>query len=407
MEELAKYEIDPFDIDNVIKIARKYFDRGQRELGLLFAKRAEKLDPENIEIIEMLSINCFYSKDRSNFELGHRACEKLSFNKNLEWNRKYQSRQNHVYYIDNITNMMPSTVLKKNEVFTEPKYSPMNPSINLWRGSLWMVQRTVNYIITPPGNYDMQGFESINTINYLIKLNDDLSIAETYLIKNPVDFGTPLWTLALGLEDARLLVRDDELYVVSTIRQLNEPGWCEMIYAKITDIRDGECQLADWRMIHPQHGKQHEKNWMHVEYDDEIRFIYSTNPTRIINDKGETVSLHEIPICGDFRGSSHALKFEGGYLAIIHESVAMPDHTRRYIHRFAWYNTDGELKKLSDAFWLLDSAIQFVAGMCWSPDHKKLIASFGYKDRESWLAVFEPDEIKPLLKNIETLGRLY
>jgi hypothetical protein len=160
-------------------------------------------------------------------------------------------------------------------------------------------------------------------------------------------------------------------------------------------------------MIYPEHEKRHEKNWMHIEDDNEVKFIYSTNPTRVINDKGETVSLHEIPICGDFRGSSHAIKFDGDYLAIIHESVAMPDYTRRYTHRFALYNFDGELKKLSDAFWLKDAAIQFVAGLCWAPDKKKLIASFGYKDNQSWLAVFDPNEIRPLLKDICELGRLY
>jgi hypothetical protein len=118
-------------------------------------------------------------------------------------------------------------------------------------------------------------------------------------------------------------------------------------------------------VIHPKFGdRQHEKNWMPMVVGDLLFFIYSNDPVRIINDSGELITTRPASIASDsFRGGGAVIPFDDGWLAVIHESHNMFSGKRRYMHRFVWYDQYGNLQKYSEAFYIKELGIEFVAGL--------------------------------------------
>jgi SAM-dependent methyltransferase len=98
------------------------------------------------------------------------------------------------------------------------------------------------------------------------------------------------------------------------------------------------------------------------------------------------------------------VSFNDGWLALIHESHGMPDNRRRYMHRFVWYDAIGRLCRYSPAFYLHSLGIEFSAGLAKHPTRPEIIASFGVHDKTSWLASFDENEIKKILKSADLVS---
>ena len=407
--DIDDYENKPTDLGVLLDLSKKCSDQGHHEFAIMMASKvldSDTLSPDiKAQALDRLSISGFYSKTAAGKKLGKDACETLSMDPTVNWNARYIAGQNGTWYSKSATDIMPSTVISHVDFDPPDDYKPMNPSIYRFGNRLMMIQRTVNYIITPAGHYDMRGDDAIRTRNWLLELNDDLTIAAANEILPPLDMPDPLYNLVIGFEDCRLFVWKDQLWSTSTVRELNQPGYCQITLARIDKQEDGSYRYSNWRVIEPQGvDLQHQKNWMPMVIGDDLRFIYSADPVRIIDDQGATVSLNPVSIASDsFRGGSQAIRFDDGWLAIIHESHNMPDSRRRYMHRFVKYSADHKLVAYTEAFHIYKLGIEFAAGLAINLTTGALVVSFGLADKESWLASFNPNEVRRALRPVPSV----
>jgi len=402
--DLQAYNDNPGDPISVLQASNQLADVGQHDAALLLAETGLTLSPTpntRAALLERTSISGFYSKLPRRKQAGKKACEDLATDRTRSWQTKNLARQNSTYYASSSSDLMPSTKIQEVGFVPPYDYRPMNPSITSNDGGLWMIQRTVNYEIRPDGSYDMRGDSAIRTVNYLIKIADDLSVISHQEILPPEHLAEPLYNLVIGWEDCRLFFWRGEPWCTATVRELNTEGYCEIVLSRIVDAENGKKRFADHRVITPRFTeRQHEKNWMPMVVGDELFFVYSSDPTRIIDHEGNLISSRVTHIAADsFRGGGPLVEFNGGWLALIHESHGMPDWRRRYMHRWAWYDAYGRLSKYSPAFYIKDLGIEFAAGLAKHPTTGSIIASFGVHDKSSWLATFDPNEIKKILKS--------
>lgn len=401
--DIDSYDKDPGNPKAALSTAESMAQSGKHDAAIAFAEIGLTLDPDaemKVKLLERISISGFYSKLDRRKLLGKSACETIAIDRGNSWQTKNLARQNSTYYARGSRDLMPSTRFQE-VAFSPPyDYKPMNPSITSHDGQLWMNQRTVNYLIRPDGSYDMRGDSAIRTINYIMRLGDDLSVQSAEEILPPENLPKPLYEPVIGWEDCRLFFWRGEPWCTATVRELNADGYCEIVLSRIVDAGNGKRRFADHRVITPRFTeRQHEKNWMPMVVGDDLFFLYSSDPTRVIDHEGNLVSSKVAHIASDsFRGGGPLVEFEGGWLALIHESHGMPDWRRRYMHRWAWYDSIGRLARYSEAFYIKDLGIEFAAGLARHPKTGEIIASFGVHDRSSWLAVFDPSEIKRILR---------
>jgi len=81
---------------------------------------------------------------------------------------------------------------------------------------------------------------------------------------------------------------------------------------------------------------------------------------------------------------------------VIHE-VLLRNGARIYFHRFTWFDHAGSLTRVSRRFFFHRKGIEFVAGLAWHPDGKRLIVSFGVGDGEAWLGTVDAADIRTIL----------
>ena len=129
----------------------------------------------------------------------------------------------------------------------------------------------------------------------------------------------------------------------------------------------------------------------------------SCDPTRVVDEHAQTVFEATPAIAAEqFRGGTQAIAFDGGWLALVHE-VSERDKRRYYQHRFVWFDSAGQLRRVSRPFYFIKKGVEFAAGLARAPDGKVLLISFGVEDGEAWIATVEADEVRRLLEDIEQL----
>jgi hypothetical protein len=406
---VKNYNDDPLNPHAALAASTEMANNNLHDTALLFVEKALNLNPDvdtKAALLERFSISGFYSKLARRKLTGKQACEDLATDRMRSWHTKNLARQNSTYYASSSSDLMPSTKLKMVEFVPEFDYSPMNPSITAHNDSLWMIQRSVNYRICPDGSYDMRGDSAIRTTNYLLQLDDDLNIVAAEEILPPKNLPDPVYNLVIGWEDCRLFFWNGEPWCTATVRELNAEGYCEIVLSRIIKEHNGKRRFADYRVIRPNFcTRQHEKNWMPMVVDDKLYFVYSCDPVRIIDSNGNLISKKVTHFAADsFRGGGNLVSFNDGWLALIHESHGMPDNRRRYMHRFVWYDAIGRLCRYSPAFYLHSLGIEFSAGLAKHPTRPEIIASFGVHDKTSWLASFDENEIKKILKSADLVS---
>ncbi|MBN4678582.1 hypothetical protein HUS71_24525, partial [Pandoraea nosoerga] len=133
----------------------------------------------------------------------------------------------------------------------------------------------------------------------------------------PADFPKTQFEEVQGLEDIRLFSWNGSLWGSSCVRELNAEGWCEQLIARIEQRSNSETRLAEWLVLRPEGPRLHEKNWMPQAKGASLHFIYSCDPTRIVNDRGETVSESDAGFAVEqFRGGTQLIEFDEGWLAL-------------------------------------------------------------------------------------------
>ena len=271
-----------------------------------------------------------------------------------------------------------------------------------WRGGGFAATvRAVNYTLTPDGYHHRDAADpSYRSRVLLLQLDEEFRIAASVEVDPPADLPIASHD-ALGFEDPRPFVWRNGLWCVSCVRQLNPEARAEMVLARIDETQSNRATFTDWRALPSPAPPRWEKNWMPQVLGDELRFVYSVDPTRILSGAGTLITEQPAAIAADtFLGGSQAVDFDGGWLIVIHE-FEFVDYKRRYFHRFIWLNRNNVLSRLSRRFYLRQPGYEFVAGMAWHPDGKRLAISFSVNDSDLFVAILAGDDVRKILLDID------
>lgn len=386
-------------------LAEHFYSNGMHELASHFAVRALKLYggkeflPECIKAVEILSISGFYSKDERIKQLGHEAAEMLSLAAKIPSHSNELARKNLMFYTKRLDEIAKVERTRELKIPLKENWNALNPSVVMHAGKLLVVQRTVNYTIID-GVYHTPKNAPITTENWLLEIDQEtLDIVSAKRIYHPVDWPSPVYGEVLGFEDCRATTIGDQLYISATVREASSRGMCEIVTAKVLPNSTGEYILADWVIQNHIRPDQHQKNWMPIINHGDYRFIYATYPTTLLNSELGHLTLPATKEfeCSNHRGGSQAIFFDDGWLCLTHE-VEYTGRIRNYLHRFVYFDRNFKISKVSDRFKMSSRPIDFVAGMCWSNDHRgTLIISAGINDNSSWLFEISSKEVLRLL----------
>jgi glycosyltransferase involved in cell wall biosynthesis len=427
-ETLAAYQARPTRAEPLYDLAKYYREQGDNAASLVFSTAALSLhQPDDalfVEeyiyrwgIYEEAAITGFYGMSTQR-ELGRECSEYLALSREVPEFQRQQAWRNLFFYTRPLCEEAPSFAATRLD-FTPPDgYHPLNPSICQFGGKMVLNMRTVNYIIGADGRYVMPPDNVVRTRNFLFRVNDDLTLVRPVELRLPTNLPEPVFNQCLGFEDVRLFPvdaaricrvdrdvlaerdRDDpsgELRCSATTRQIDPEGWCDIVTCRIR--ADG--QMTDWSVIRPPGDRRIEKNWLPIISTD-MRWLYSCDPVRIIDLSGDFVVENISPVVAtDWNGSSQLIPFDGGYLCLVHERQAYPDPMRGqrdYQRRFVWFDSEFRIRRFSQRFRFGDGEGEFCCGMCWHPDGRRLVISYGVLDREAWLATVDAEEVCHMLQ---------
>jgi GT2 family glycosyltransferase len=173
--------------------------------------------------------------------------------------------------------------------------------------------------------------------------------------------------------------------------------------ARIDDSLPGAHRLTDWRVLRPQGPQLHQKNWMPRIISNSLQFIQLRDPTRVIDENGRVLAETIPPIAAEnFRGSTQAIRFDHGWLALVHE-VSERDKRRFYQHRFVWLDDENNLRRVSRPFFFIKNGVEFASGLASDHDGKGLLISFSANNGEAWIATVVAGDVRGLLEDASRL----
>ncbi len=411
-QALVAWNQRPHRAEPLYDLARYHRDRSQNVPATLFARAGLQIawpqtDTLFIEdwiytwgLREEFAISGYYVPEHR--EAAAAVCDALALSPDPPGPTREQARRNLRFYADKLREAMRSFEIKRVEFTPEHPYVAMNPSVVRWNGQLWMVQRAVNYTLTDAGDYLTSDGGPVRSRSYLLRLDESFEILHAAELPLPADFPPAAFRKVLGLEDMRPFIWNGELWATATVREQNPEGWCETYLCRIDEAGTATPRLADWVVLRPSGPRRHEKNWIAAGVGKDVRFIYSISPTRILDSAARTLSVAPIPWAAEnIRGGSQAIPFKNGWLAVCHEHVTV-DRKRYYLHRFVWLDRVGSLRRISPPFILVRPGVEFVAGLAWHPDGKRIVMSFGVGDCESWIGFFLAADLPAMLTRTAT-----
>lgn len=286
----------------------------------------------------------------------------------------------------------------------------MNPSVFVDDdGDILLNLRHVNYTLYHSENEQRfpsrwgplsylhpEGDQALRTINYICRLDENLSMTDYVKVDTSELDVTPLWEFT-GEEDCRLVKWDGDYYLIGVRRDTTPHGEGRMELSKI------ELDKTKWtakevsRIRIPSTGDNTsycEKNWMPI-LDKPYHFVKWTAPAEVVRTfpdlppRLEQVSLtHTLTPPKDQRGGSHLVKWGENYISITHEVDLFKNYLTQkdgiYRHRLCVWDSNLSLIGLSpEPFCFLDARVEFVAGA--AVYIEDLLISFGFQDNAAFV----------------------
>ncbi len=412
-ELLSAYNFRPCRAEPLYDLAKFYREKGMNYAALLVLEEGLKIPPTGDMLFvqdycyhpgmqEEFSIAAFYDPKRQ--DRGFDITNFLSLDPKGTSGSRDLARSNLFHYMKPLCTHIPSFQTRRIP-FTppDPMYIAMNPCITRYGPDLTCLVRTVNYTMDEHGRYliratngEANGSNPISTRNYLVRLENNFEVARYLEVLPPEGFPPPVYPLVVGCEDMRIFEWRNDLWSISNIREQNAEGWCEQYMARVLPSDNpGFTHLDTGRFLRPAH-RQHEKNWMPFvsQPTGELRFVY--RPGEFIYPSLESVKHETVYDAAHVSGGSQMIPFMGGYIGVVHEARPHPHTGKRwYQHRFMYIDLGGEkpFTRLSLPFVFHDRVIEFAAGICWHPDEKRVLISYGREDKEAWIASVDAFEL--------------
>lgn len=308
-----------------------------------------------------------------------------------------------------------------------------NPSLFLKDGYYVLNLRHVQYALyhsegeqkyqTPWGPLSYLNPEddvTLRTTNYLCQLDPNtLAIEKFQKVDTTKLDTTPVWEF-IGLEDARVVHWDDNLYLTGVRRDTKTDGEGRM---ELSKIESGAVEVERSRIEPPKHSYC-EKNWMPI-LDMPYHYVKWTNPTEVVkvdSKKGTSVTMkiveQNVTFPRDIRGGSQVITYGDYYVALTHEvNLWFNEQGKKdahYFHRFIIWDKDWNIVYYSPEFKFMTGNVEFSCGLAF--DGKDFIIPFGFQDSTAFILrlpeiVFRricsmPVDKVQTIKNIQTPKRL-
>lgn len=406
-EMMKAYSMRPSRAETLYELAKYYRIKGDNAMAVLFAERGMEIPHTGDALFvndyvyecgckDEFAIAAFYLSDKK--AKGFDVCNELTLKKSPYAPSREMARMNIFHYYPMLKEICPSFKWKKIEFTPEEGWVPLNPSIVNHNGQLKAIIRTVNYRIDEYGRYLIRGLADgsvnntnpINTRNFLVFIDDDLCglpaialVDELGLLPKP-----PAYPLVIGFEDMRLFPVDDKLFASATVRELRQDGLPEQVCVQL--LPGGTLDNMK-RLVHEP--TVCEKNWMPI-IDDTHRWMWMYRCDEITDGHGSNFKHDCKWDIGALGGGSQVILYYAGYLAIVHEARQIPGRSNRYYnHRFVMWDDAFNVLRISKPFGFHEKTIEYAMGLCWHPDGKRLVISYGFKDCEARLATIDPDEV--------------
>lgn len=246
--------------------------------------------------------------------------------------------------------------------------------------------------------------QHLRTWNYYCELNEDLEIKKFALIDTSMLDVEPIWDF-VGLEDARIVRWDGDLYITGVRRDTTTNGQGRMELSKIEVTDDYVKEVSRVRIEAPNDPESYcEKNWMPV-LDQPFTFVKWTNPTEVvkanpIEGTSETITTTDaVPMPRDLRGGSQVIAYGDFYIAVTHEVSLYKDALGRkdghYMHRFIVWDKDWNIYAFSKEFLFMDGQVEFSVGMADYGDY--ILITFGFTDNIAFILKAHKTTIENLI----------
>ena len=231
------------------------------------------------------------------------------------------------------------------------------------------------------------------TENYLCRLNENLEIINATKVEM-LDLHKPIWEF-VGLEDARVVRWDGDLYLIGVRRDTTTNGEGRMEYSRIElDKTNWTAKEINRARIDTPFSKPSycEKNWYPI-IDNPYHFVKWTMPTEIVKADPATGACEQIVVRetveapADQRGGSQLIPWGNMYISISHEVNLFKNYLAQkdaiYRHRLVLWDAEYNLIGLSHAFSFLDARIEFCVGA--AKQGEDLLLSFGFQDNAAFV----------------------
>lgn len=280
-----------------------------------------------------------------------------------------------------------------------------NPSVLVVDGKILVNIRNVNYTLY---HSELNKFEHmwgplsyihpendmhLRTTNYISELDDNLdTVYYSKIDTSKFDTYQPQWDF-VGLEDCRLVRWKDKIFICGVRRDLDTIGTGRMELSEIQFHGKTVKEVSRYRIPGPPPDKEYcMKNCTPIE-DMPFHLMKWTNPTALMkfNVDGSETEVFDVnsyvPMPKDMRGGSQVIKYNGGYLTLIHETDLYNSEQGRkdatYRHRFVIWDKDFKNQRFSKVFSFLNMKIEFCCGIA---EYKNdFLITFGAQDNAAYI----------------------
>lgn len=280
-----------------------------------------------------------------------------------------------------------------------------NPSVFVYKGKILVNLRNVNYTLY---HSELNKFEHmwgplayihpesdmhLRTTNYITELDDNLNpLWYSKIDTSNFDTYQPQWEF-VGLEDVRLVEWNDKLYGVGVRRDVDTVGTGRMELSEFEISGTQVKEVSRYRIPGPPPDKEYcMKNCTPVE-DKPFHLLKWTNPTALMkfDPSGKDTEVFQtsqhVPGFSDMRGGSQVIKWNDGYLTLIHETQLYNSEQGKkdatYRHRFVFWDSEFKEQKFSKLFSFFNMKIEFSCGMCLHKDN--VLITFGTQDNAAYI----------------------
>lgn len=416
-QALIAYAMRPTRQEPLFYLAKFFRERGAYESARMFAERGLRagLPPEDemlfIEgwiyaagLAEEFYLSAIFSSDPVIREQGRVACNTLALSRAIKTESRRVASYNMFYLAQPLHDVCPSYQDRRFDPPLPEGYAQGFLSLARKEGGFFFLQRAVNYEIAYDGEggvaFPTKDGGPIATRNFVISTDENFNIQAQEEFIKPEGIATS--DKITGIEDGRIFLWQGEWWGVFVI--ITPEFHCRQILVRL----DGRAWMlppspAEFAGLVPPGGARAEKNWVPVAEGDNLRFIYFCDPTVIIQGpRLDSVRMDKEPLgdFSEFRGSSQALAFDGGWLWLVHECVPNPKTKwRGYLQRFVWADAEMKIRRVSFPFFFRSKEVEVAGGLTWKDD-RTLAISFHSNDNAAFIATVSAAEVFKMLREV-------